>query len=65
MSCVFVNCLVKQSVLCLGVVVILLFNVMEVFSVGGGVFLLLIVYGLPNNMRVVPVIPMCIYVFLP
>ena len=38
--CVFdsvVNCLVKQ--LCLGVVVILLLNVMEVFSVGGGVLL--------------------------
>ena len=28
--------LVKQFVICLGVVVILLLNVMEVFSVGGG-----------------------------
>ena len=31
---VFVNCLVKQFAICLGVVVILLLNVMEVFSVG-------------------------------
>ena len=30
---VFVNWLVKQFVMCLGVVAILLFNVMEVFSV--------------------------------
>ena len=36
MCCVFENCLVKQFVICLGVVVILLLNVMEVFS-GGGV----------------------------
>ena len=33
---VFVNCLVKQFAICLGVVAILLLNVMEVFSVGGG-----------------------------
>ena len=33
--CVFVNCLVKQFVICMSVLVILLFNVMEVFSVGG------------------------------
>ena len=32
---VFVNCLVKQFALCLGVVVIWLLNVMEVFSVDG------------------------------
>ena len=31
-----VNCLVKQFAICLGVVVILLLNVMEVLSVGGG-----------------------------
>ena len=31
----FVNCLVKQFVMCLGVVVILLLNVMDVLSVGG------------------------------
>ena len=34
--CVFVNCLVKQFAICLGVVVILLLNVMEGFCVGGG-----------------------------
>ena len=34
--CVFVNCLVKQYAICLGVVAILLLNVMEVLSVGGG-----------------------------
>ena len=32
----FVNCLVKQFAIFLGVVVILLLNVMEVLSVGGG-----------------------------
>ena len=37
--CVFVNCLVKQFAICLGVVVILLLNVMEVFGVGGGALL--------------------------
>ena len=31
---VFMNCLVKQLAMCLGVVVILLLNVMEVFSYG-------------------------------
>ena len=36
---VFVNCLVKQFAICLGVVVILLMNVMEVISVGGGALL--------------------------
>ena len=36
---VFVNCLVKQLAICLGVVIILLLNVMEVFSVGGGALL--------------------------
>ena len=36
---VFVNCLVKQFAICLGVVVILLLNVMEVFSMGGGALL--------------------------
>ena len=34
--CVFVNSLVKQFAMCFGVVAILLLNVMEVFSVGGG-----------------------------
>ena len=32
---VFVNCLVKQIAIYLGVVAVLLLNVMEVFSVGG------------------------------
>ena len=36
---VFVNCLVKQFAICLGVVAILLLNVMDVFSVGGGALL--------------------------
>ena len=36
---VFVNCLVKQFALCLGAVGVLLLNVMEVFSMGGGVLL--------------------------
>ena len=44
-SCVFVNCLVKQFAMCLGytrgktVVAILLWNVMVVFSVCGGALL--------------------------
>ena len=36
---VFVNCLVKQFAMCLGVVAILLLNVMDMFSVGGGALL--------------------------
>ena len=36
---VFVNCLVKQFAICVGVVAILLLNVMDVFSVGGGALL--------------------------
>ena len=36
---VFVNCFFKQFAICLGVVVILLLNVMEVFSMGGGTLL--------------------------
>ena len=40
---VFVNCLVKQFAIFLGVVLILLLNVMEVLSVGGGA----LVYPLP------------------
>ena len=35
----FLNCLVKQFAICLGVVAILLLNDMEVFSVGGGALL--------------------------
>ena len=37
--CVFVNCLVKQFAMCLGLVAILLLNFMDVFSVGGGALL--------------------------
>ena len=36
---VFVKCLVKQFVICFGMVAILLLNVMEVFGVGGGALL--------------------------
>ena len=36
---VFVNCLVKQFEMCLSVVAVLLLNVMDVFSVGGGALL--------------------------
>ena len=36
---VFVNCLVKQFVIYVGVVAILLLNVMAVFSLGGGALL--------------------------
>ena len=38
-SPVFVNCLVKQFAICVGVVAILLLNVMDVFSVCGGALL--------------------------
>ena len=37
--CAFVNCLVKQFAICLGVFVILLLNVMELLCVVGGVLL--------------------------
>ena len=46
---VFVNCLVKQFAICLGVVVILVLNVMEVLSVGGGALLDRTYNGLPKN----------------
>ena len=36
---VFVNCLVKQFAMYLGVVIILLLNVMDMFSVGRGALL--------------------------
>ena len=39
MCCVFVNCLVKQFAICVGVVAILLLSAMVVFSVGGGALL--------------------------
>ena len=56
---VFVNCLVKQFAMCLGVVAILLLNVMDVLSVGGGALM-----DRPcmssKYVRVVPLIPVCI-----
>ena len=39
MCCVFVNCLVKQLTICLGVFAVLLLNVMDLFSVAGGALL--------------------------
>ena len=51
---VFVNCLVKQFTMCLGVVSVLLLNIMEVFSVGEGAL------WSSKSVRVVPVIPVCI-----
>ena len=36
----FVNCLVKQFAMCLGVLAMLLLNVMDVFSVCGGALLI-------------------------
>ena len=62
---VFVNCLVKQFAICLGVVVIFLLSVMKVFSVGGGALLDRLCMIFPKKVRVEPVIPVCIYVFLP
>ena len=62
---VFVNCLVKQFAMCFGVVAILLLNVMDVSSVGGGTLLDIPYNSLTKNVRVLPVIPMCIKVFLP
>ena len=58
--CVLVNCLVKQFAMCLGVVAILLLNVMDVFSVGGGALLDIPCMVFQTNVRVVPVIPVCI-----
>ena len=52
----FVNCYVKQFAICLGVIVILLLNVMEVFSVGGGDLL----HRLCMVFRRMCVIPVCI-----
>ena len=56
---VFVNCLVKQFAMCLGVVAILLLNVMDVFSGCGGALLdrPCMVF---QRVCVVPVIPMSV-----
>ena len=55
----FVNCLVKQFAICLGVVVILLLDVMELFSMVGSSLLdrPCMVF---QRVCVVPVIPMCV-----
>ena len=57
--CVFVNYLVKQFAICLGVLVILLLNVMELLSVVGGALLdrpCMVFY----RMCVVPVVPVSV-----
>ena len=68
---VFVNCLVKQFAMCVGVVAILLLNVMDVFSVCGGALLdrpcmvfqrVCVVPVIPNERLSAPSI--CLFVFL-
>ena len=54
---VFVNCLVKQFSICLGVFAILLLNFMDLLSVSGA--------GLPKNVCVMPVIPVSVLMLLP
>ena len=55
----YVNCLVNQFAICLGVVAIWLLNVMDAFSVGGGSLLVrpCMVF---QKVRVVPVSQVCI-----
>ena len=57
---VFVKCMLKNFAIFLGFVVILMVIVMEVLSVGGSALLDRPYNGLPKNMFVVPVIPVCI-----
>ena len=57
---VFVKGLVKQFAKCLGVDVILLLNVMEVFSVGEGALLDRPCMVCQRMVCIVPVIPVCI-----
>ena len=57
---VFVNCLVKQFAICLSGVVILLLNVIDLFSMIGGVML-----DSPTSVCVVPLIPVCDRILLP
>ena len=56
---VFANCF-EQFAMCLTVIAVLLLNVMDVYSVGGDALLDRPWYGLPQNVCVVPVIPVCI-----
>ena len=57
---VFVNCLVKQCAMCLGVVGILLLNVIDVLSVCGGALLDRPCMVFQRDVCVVPVIPMSV-----
>ena len=57
---VFVNCLVKQFAMCVGVVAILLLNVMDVFSVCGGALL----DRLCMSSMTTPRVDLCDYLFL-
>ena len=57
---VFANCLVKQFVICLGIVVIVLLNVTEMFIVGGGALLDKPCMAFQRRRRVGSVIPVCI-----
>ena len=57
---VFVNCMVKQFAMCLGVVAILLLNVREVFSVWGGALLDRPCMVFKKSVCAVPVIPMSV-----
>ena len=63
---VFVNCLLKQFAICLGVFVILLLNVMELLSVVGGSLLdrpCMVFHRM--CVWVVPVVPVSVYMLLP
>ena len=60
---VFVNCLVKQFVMCLGVVAILLLNVMDVFSVCGGSSKECVCCACDPNERL-SALSICLFVFL-
>ena len=54
------ECLLKQFVICLGVITMLLLNGMEVFSVGGGALLDIPCMVFQRMCVGVPVIPVCI-----
>ena len=57
---VFVNCLLRQFAICVGVIVILLLNVMAVFSVGGGALLVRPCMVFQGMCVLCIVIPVCI-----
>ena len=60
----YVNCLVKKIAISLGVVVILLLNVMQLFCVVGGALLDRPCMAF-QRVCVVPVIPVCVLILLP